>query len=176
MRCSDVFERPLEAFRRLRGAGIAVPKIQVSAGLVLERATTESVEALRAFADATYLHQVVARSERGLTRFLDLPEAIAAAPSLPADAEWRVHFHVPVFERTLEPFTSTQPELAELLASREVLEDCHELEVETYTFDVLPARFRNVAVDEAIARELEWTRSIVEAAALAPRVAEDLRS
>ena len=31
------------------------------------------------------------------------------------------------------------------------------LEVETYTFDVLPERFKPSSVTEAIARELEWT-------------------
>jgi hypothetical protein len=34
---------------------------------------------------------------------------------------------------------------------------CQHLEVETYTWDVLPEEFRGAPVDEAIARELTWT-------------------
>lgn len=151
------FETPLEARRTLRRAGIRVPKIQISAGLVMIRADAERLAALASFADPTYLHQVVVRSGETFFRFLDLGEALSAADRLPPRAEWRVHFHVPVFERALEPFTSTQDELADLLATPDGVEGVPHLEVETYTWDVLPARYRALSVDHAIARELEWS-------------------
>ncbi len=73
--------------------------------------------------------------------------------------EWRIHFHVPLFREALGLVRSTQPwvaELLRLLAGRAY--DGH-LEVETYTWDVLPAEHRGEPVDAAIARELRWTRS-----------------
>src|SRR6185436_6190104 len=89
------FEAPLSAWHKLQAAGISVPKVQISAGLRLAEATPEGLDALRAFSDGVYLHQTVVRNQGVLSRYQDLPEALAAAPV--AGAEWRVHFHVPVF-------------------------------------------------------------------------------
>jgi hypothetical protein len=116
-----------------------------------------ALEALRSFDDQVYLHQTVARDASGkLVRFLDLDDALAAARNS-AVSELRVHFHVPIFERELGPFASTQDELAELL--RDAPELPPHLEVETYTFGVLPERFRTHSVTQAIAQELEWARA-----------------
>jgi hypothetical protein len=148
------FEAPLDAWRRLEQAGISVPKVQISAGLRLPEATPERLRALGAFAEEVYLHQTVVRNDAGLTRYLDLPDALAAESAV--GAEWRVHFHVPIFLRELGPFESTQPDLLPLLHELAAVADCPHLEVETYTWDVLPAEFRNVPVEEAIARELRF--------------------
>ncbi|HEY3494921.1 MAG TPA: metabolite traffic protein EboE [Polyangiaceae bacterium] len=152
------FESPLDALRRLRSAGIAVPKLQVSAGLRVRSPDAAALSALRAFADDVYLHQTVVRSPNGaLRRFVDLADAIEHAGELDAGAEWRVHFHVPVFEAELPPFSSTRAELSELLRAAPELPSA--LEVETYTFDVLPAAYRTGSVTDDLARELEWTRA-----------------
>jgi sugar phosphate isomerase/epimerase len=148
------FESPLESWRKLQAAGIAVPKVQISAGLRLAEATPERLEALRAFSDGVYLHQTVVRSGGTLHRYLDLPDAFAAAPA--AGAEWRVHFHVPIFLRELGVFESTQADLVPLLSELATVSDCPHLEVETYTWDVLPEEFRNVPIEVAIARELRF--------------------
>ncbi len=148
------FETPLSAFRALGAAGISVPKVQLSAGLRLARATPEGLSALGAFASGVYLHQTVVRRGEQLLRFVDLPQALAS--SQPVDSEWRVHFHVPIFLRELGPFESTQDDLVPLLLELSRSADCPHLEVETYTWDVLPEAHRNVPVDEAIARELKF--------------------
>jgi len=148
------FESPLAAWRRLQAAGIVVPKVQISAGLRLPSASQSSLDALRAFADGVYLHQTVVQKDGQLHRFVDLPEALASAPI--DDAEWRVHFHVPIFLRDLGAFQSTQTDLVPLLNELAKVEDCPHLEVETYTWDVLPEEFRNVPIDQAIARELRF--------------------
>jgi sugar phosphate isomerase/epimerase len=148
------FESPLGAFRQLTAAGISVPKVQLSAGLELADPAPEALQALRAFADGVYLHQTVVRSRGQLSRFLDLPDALASAPQ--RDATWRVHFHVPIFLQQLGPFRSTQADLLPLLSELARAPSCPHLEVETYTWDVLPEQFRNVPVDQAIARELSF--------------------
>ncbi len=150
------FEAPRAVLAKLTAAGIEVPKIQLSAGLRLSRPDAEARRALAAFDDEVYLHQtVVKKAEDGtLVRFVDLDRALSEAPALGENAEWRVHYHVPIFERELPPFTSTRDDLADLLANAPSL--APHLEVETYTFGILPARYRTLDVTEAIARELDW--------------------
>jgi sugar phosphate isomerase/epimerase len=149
------FEEPGLALRRLAAAGIRVPKIQVSAGLRVLPPDRDSLAALARFADPVYLHQVVARRDQTFRRHLDLPEALAAAE--PGDDEWRVHFHVPLFAERLGPFQSTRPFVAELLPAAARAGIAPHLEVETYTWDVLPEEHRRLPVVEAITRELTWT-------------------
>ncbi|HEX6277145.1 MAG TPA: hypothetical protein VFZ53_29090, partial [Polyangiaceae bacterium] len=155
------FERPLMALQKLSSAGVSVPKIQLSAGLRLAPATPAALAELRAFDDGVYFHQTVvgdaselAPASRRLRRFVDLPEAFRAAEELGRGAEWRVHCHVPVFHATLGAFTSTQDDLGELLVFGAGL--APHLEVETYTFGVLPPAYRERPVADAIAAELEW--------------------
>jgi hypothetical protein len=150
------FESPLAAWRKLQAAGIAVPKVQLSAGLRIAEATPEALDALRAFSEGVYLHQTVVRHAGALKRYQDLPEALADAPVL--GAEWRVHFHVPIFLRELGLFQSTQADLLPLLSELATVRDCPHLEVETYTWDVLPEQFRNEPIEVAIARELRFVQ------------------
>jgi hypothetical protein len=154
------FETPLAAYRKLGAAGITVPKVQLSAGLRLPSATPEALRRLHDFADGVYLHQTVVRSGEQLYRYLDLPEALASAHE--AGAEWRVHFHVPIFLQELGPFESTQADLLPLLAELATTPSCPHLEVETYTWDVLPEAFRDVPIDRAIARELHFVLSALQ--------------
>jgi sugar phosphate isomerase/epimerase len=149
------FEDPDAALARLQGAGIRIGKIQVSAGLRVIRPDAESLAALARFADPVYLHHVVARRGQTLRRHLDLPGALAAGGA--GDDEWRVHFHVPLFLERLGPFHNTQPFLERLLPAASRASICPHLEVETYTWDVLPEEHRRQPVVEAITRELTWT-------------------
>ncbi len=151
------FESPRAGVEGLFAAGIQLAKLQVTAGLEVVPSPA-TLEALETFADPIYLHQVVAEHDDGsLTRWLDLPEVIAAARSGQLRARrWRVHFHVPVCHLELPPFRSTQDFLGPLLSAAVVPGGCRQLEVETYTWNVLPTRFRAEPVDDAIARELRW--------------------
>jgi hypothetical protein len=152
------FEDPVAIVTRLHEGGIRIAKVQVTTGLKVAHVTPQSVELLRSFADPVYLHQTVTRRGRTLTRFLDLPEAIEAHErgELLAD-EWRVHFHVPVFCEQLDPFENTQAFLRPCLEALVGTAASRHFEVETYTWDVLPPQHRSIPIDEAIARELEWT-------------------
>jgi hypothetical protein len=159
------FEEPAEAVRALVAAGIRIPKIQLSAGLRVASASPESLRALAPFAEGVYLHQVVARRGDALTRYADLPDALAAASSRDAsDEEWRVHFHVPLFRDKLGPFENTQPFLRELLQIQARDPVTAHLEVETYTWDVLPEEHRGEDVVSAVARELMWVQRELDAA------------
>ena len=162
------FEDPAEALRRLDEAGIRIGKFQISSALRVEASRRDVLApALGRFADDTYLHQVVERAPGGFTRYTDLPDALSTSGDRPRAGEWRVHYHVPIFLGTLGELETTQPDLVALLdalkrsAPSDRRSSC--LEVETYTWDVLPPEHRNVDVCTAIARELTWVRRQLEA-------------
>jgi hypothetical protein len=164
------YESPTEGLAALAAAGIRVPKVQLSAGLVVDRPDPERLARLFAFAEPIYLHHVVARGRDGvLRRYPDLPRAFEARGAIAElDESWRVHFHVPIFQRDLGVLASSQPFLIELLGAlgRGALgaEPPH-LEVETYSWSVLPAEHRSPSVTTDVARELRWARSILESGA-----------
>ena len=152
------FEDPAHCLEALDHAGIAIAKIQVTAGLRIPEVSAAAVDALRALADAVYLHQVVERGAGGLRRYVDIEDACASDSWCAGRCEWRVHFHVPVFLENLEQFSSTQPFVREALALHKRQPVTPHLEVETYTWSVLPARHRTAPVEDAIARELQWVQ------------------
>jgi hypothetical protein len=142
------YEEPEEALDALDVAGISVGKAQLSAALVVP---PDAHDELRAFADPIYLHQV---TERGSRRtWPDLPEALAEDGS---DQEWRVHFHVPIFVDRYGGLRSTQEHLERCIRS---VRTSH-LEIETYTWDVLPDDLKAPPVD-SIAREYEWVLDVL---------------
>lgn len=164
------FEDADASLDALARAGIGLAKVQLSSGLMIDRPGPSGLRELRAFADDVYLHQVVVRRRGELARMVDLPEALAAAEGDPSlrDGEWRVHFHVPLFLERIEPFRSSQRFVRQVLQrlARDPL--CTQLEVETYTWDVLPPHLRSEPVDEAIARELAWVEECLREASAGP--------
>ncbi len=149
------YEDPADVISRLGDAGITIAKVQISSAL--DVAGADAIAALSAFADDTYLHQVVTRATEALSRFPDLPDALAHAEARGRD-EWRVHFHVPLFLERLGILRTTQPFVEAFLRALRAAPVCDQLEVETYTWDVLPEAHRRVDVATAIARELAWVR------------------
>jgi sugar phosphate isomerase/epimerase len=150
------FEQPDAAFAKFAAAGIRVGKLQLSSALRLPEVGAETEKRLSAFDDGVYLHQVVQHRNGSLTRFVDLAPAFAALREGKAGGEWRVHCHVPIFLETAGAFGSTQPTLkAALGVTRSAFVAPH-LEVETYTWDVLPASLRQSSRADAIAREMRW--------------------
>jgi len=149
------YEEPRAALGRLREAGVKISKIHLSSALKT-RPTPAARASLRQFADEVYLHQVVARDQAGrLTYFRDLPEALADAS--PAE-EWRIHFHVPLHAPTVPPFENTNDHLLgtlDVLAENPAL--CQRLEMETYTWEVLPGELKSRSVVDQLAAEYAWT-------------------
>lgn len=157
------FEDASSSLDQLAAARIRVPKFQISSALKISNPLEGSSgrRALARFADDTYLHQVVERREGRLSRYVDLPDALSTAGC--SSCEWRVHFHVPVFLRTMGALETTQRDLEAVLNVIKQRPDPACLEVETYTWDVLPVEYRNQDMTAAIARELKWTRDRLEA-------------
>ncbi len=156
------FEDPAGCVEAVRSAGIAIPKVQLSAGLRIPHVTPEAIEQIRPFNDDVYLHQVVEQIESRLNRYVDLPPAMSAFDESGPAREWRVHFHVPIFLAEMHAFATTRNFLEQVLAVHRSAPISRHLEVETYTFDVLPAEFRTTDVVTNIVRELEWAKEQLE--------------
>ena len=120
-------------------------------------AAAETAARLEPFADAVYLHQVVEDGSGALRRYPDLSDALSRANEAAAK-EWRIHFHVPLFTRSYDRFESTQDYVRDVLGTVLRTGATHHLEIETYTWDVLPAGLKRDLL-ESIAREYEWVLS-----------------
>ena len=147
------FEQPVEALEALRSRGIRVSKLHLSSALrVVPDGHARS--ALRSFRENTYLHQVIARTCDGtLVRFKDLPLALDA--DQPAD-EWRIHFHVPLYAKPDGLGTTVDHLLGALGWLARTPKACAHLEMETYTWEVLPAHLKSATVVDQLTREYEW--------------------
>jgi sugar phosphate isomerase/epimerase len=149
------FEEPADAIARLQRAGIRISKLHLSSALKV-RPTEDTRRALAAFADDVYLHQVVARSPQGLRRFKDLDLALAA-PVGDAD-EWRIHFHIPLHCPATPLFDNTADHLLGILALlKKNPALCTHLEMETYTWEVMPAEMKNRSVTDQLVSEYDWS-------------------
>lgn len=164
--CYDVchfavgYEDHQAVVRQLAEKNIKVGKIQISAALkgVMPDNQTERqqvVKSFRQFNESTYLHQVVARMADGsFNHYPDLPEALNDATN-PFTKEWRSHFHVPLFIQDYGLLKSTQDDILKVLSIQCKQPFTPYLEVETYTWEVLPDALK-VPLSESIIREMEW--------------------
>jgi hypothetical protein len=167
------FEEPQDALGCLTQHGIKISKIHLSSALRL-RPTAEARAALRVFADDVYLHQVVVGRTDG-QRFIyrDLNEALAgeaevpdaslasdpsSATDEPRSSEWRIHFHIPLHSPSTPLFDNTADHILgalDLLAANPGM--CSHLEMETYTWEVLPPELRDPDLVNQLTEEYAWT-------------------
>ena len=153
------FEEPAEALRRLADAGLPVVKLQASCAVeATDPADPAARAALRRLAEPRFLHQTRAATDGGVLAVDDLPDALDG--DLPADAgPWRVHFHAPLHTAPEPPLRGTADQLAQVLAGLlggpSAL--CDHIEVETYTWSVLPEP--PAGLSAGIAAELAWARA-----------------
>ncbi len=159
-----VYSDHAKVLKEFRDNGIKIGKFQLSAALKValpsankDRGEVENV--LRPFAESTYLHQVVEREATGSFRsFTDLPQALEQLHDASSGAEWRIHFHVPVFLSTYGKLESTQEDISQVLKLNDEHDYTTHLEVETYTWEVLPEDI-HLSLSESIARELQWVKA-----------------
>ncbi|MFT5885566.1 MAG: hypothetical protein ACI9IP_002026 [Arcticibacterium sp.] len=170
--CYDVchfavgFETPSEALSRVKSENIKIGRIQISAALssgVLSSSTSRGLikEQLSFFDEPTYLHQAVAKKQNGeLVKFKDLGPGLKEIQN-PEFEEIRTHFHVPIFTEKYENLISTQKAIVDTLEIWKLENFTNHLEVETYTWNVLPKAMQTDIVS-SIVRELNWVRNQVE--------------
>lgn len=159
------YEEPKSVFERLQSAGIKIGKIQISAAIKVKipadvEKRSSIVERLRPFAESTYLHQVIERRSDGT--LYHYPDLINALPHLEQSIaeEWRTHFHVPIFIHDYQVLQSTQDDIATVLQLIQTNNACQHLEIETYTWDILPSEMK-IDLLTSIQREYEWVINLI---------------
>lgn len=169
--CYDVCHQAVEfedietSLKEIDIAGIRLNKIHITCAIHLPEPATNVAgrEMLQSFVEQRYLHQTFAKLASGERRhFLDLSTELCANP--PEDFRsaqaWRIHFHVPVHKEAMGPLHTTRPELRQALQSVAKLDYAPHLEVETYTWGVLPGE-QAPTLAEGLAAELKATRDLL---------------
>lgn len=167
--CHDVchsavmFEPQAHALTAYRAAGIHVGKVQLSSAVRMPQACDAALRQLAAFCEERYLHQTTLKApDGGFAFYDDLPHALEDLENTPSGAEWRVHFHVPVYLETFDHLTTTREQLLECLDAIKPEDQTHHFEVETYAWSVLPSPLQTATLAEGIANELAWVRDAVK--------------
>jgi hypothetical protein len=139
-------------------AGVPIVKLQEAAAVYMPDVTQKTVDALQSFAKTIYLSQTCQQKDGTTTWFLNLEDAFADWYAHPGPREWRTHFHVPVFLDDLGAFGTTRFALEQALAVHKQTPLSTHLEIETYTWDVLPAHLKTGDIVEYVCRELDWVK------------------
>lgn len=169
--CYDVchqsveFEDVAESIQQLVSANVRINKVHITCAIRLENPATnaDGRATLARYVEPRYLHQTIARAADGtLVRDVDLNAELVNSPSAAfANAsEWRVHFHVPVNAERLGSLRTTRDDLRRALATVKELSYAPHLEVETYTWEVLPDG-RRVNLIDGLTTELTATRDLL---------------
>ena len=152
------FEDIPASLQKLVDAGIPIVKLQEAASMYIGEVTDEKIAALQRFATTIYLSQTAECRGDHLEHYLNLEDAIAGWATDKTPRQWRTHFHVPVFLEDLGPLKSTRFALEQALAMHKATPLSRHLEIETYTWDVLPDHLKTGDIVEYVCRELEWVK------------------
>ena len=156
------FDSPKSSIAELKTKNIPVGKIQISSALRVDLRNQEAakLEELKKYQEPVYLHQVKAlRKDGTYEEFKDLDEAFAAYKPTTYE-EWRVHFHVPLFLETYGFLASTQQEIRETMEIQMKSPFTRHLEIETYTWGVLPSAYQ-LPMADSISREIKTITDIL---------------
>jgi len=164
------YENASDGLNQLKQAGIRLSKLHLSSALKAEP-TMENLKTLQSFVEEVYLHQVVVGKEGNiLRRHKDLDIALKEEIEKqyePGD-EWRIHFHVPLHTSPKEPLGDTKNHVLDTLDWLAMNPSvCRHLEMETYTWEVLPSELQTLDVVEQVAKEYEWTLHALQKRGLA---------
>ena len=153
------YENISESLQKLVNAGIPIFKLQEAAALYMPEINPPVIDVLTRYADTIYLTQTMEKKDGQFNRFLNLEDAFAAwKKSGSGPREWRTHIHVPVFLDDLGMFRTTRFAIEDALKFHKANPLSRQLEIETYTWDVLPASLKTGDIVDYVCRELEWVK------------------
>lgn len=164
--CFDVchqavmFEDIEQSLTRIVSANITIGKIQISNALEIKHPDdNNAIQALGQFVEPRYLHQSRTLQNENLIGDIDLPLALESMPRL---NPWRIHFHLPIQTTTLnnKALSTTQDAILKVLDFLKNTPKCKpHLEIETYTWHVLPPALRpqdNESLITGLTEEINW--------------------
>lgn len=152
------FDPAETALEMIMNSAIRLSKVHLSNALTILNPDECALDAIRAFDEPTYFHQVIGKLPNGsLIRYPDLPDFLASQTIRFAEA--RVHFHIPLDAIPPAPLGSTREETEAVLdwCTRNP-GICDHYEIETYTWGILPSQMKR-DVEDQIADEYRWVLS-----------------
>jgi hypothetical protein len=152
------YETISQSLQKLVNAGIPIFKLQEAAAVHIPDVNPKTITALEKYADTIYLTQTIEKKDGQFTKYLNLEDAFAAYEKDPGPREWRTHIHVPVFLDDLGPFRTTRFAIEDALRFHKANPMSLQLEIETYTWDVLPDSLKTGDIVEYVCREIEWVK------------------
>ena len=167
------YEEAVEAIEALVGEGIRISKFHFSSAMKVSP-TPKIIQGLAPYSDDIYFHQVIARTVNGDFRcYRDLSDAIDQINNgqVKDEIEWRIHFHLPLHCLPTELFDTTIDQLLkviEYLGQKPAV--CSHIEMETYTWEVLPENMRQRDVIDQIVDEYNWTLKKLADQGITPKV------
>jgi hypothetical protein len=149
------FEEPMNILQQCRTRKVSIPKIQLTAALecVIDEQTPS---VLSGFAEDTYLHQTRIRGRKSLRSWPDLPDVLDDLAYQKKGSLLRCHYHVPLFWEGTPPLRSTRSVLSPAFMRQLKKGASPHLELETYTFNILPPEIKPSGLQQGIIREFEW--------------------
>lgn len=163
------FEDICASVKQLRGHGIAISKIHLSAA-VRARIAADTVQKLAELAEPSYLHQLRIRYADGkMESHEDISNEALNMLRPDQSGEMRCHFHLPLYFAGCGSLESTASALTPEFFRLVLAGETSHLEIETYTLGVLPAELRPRNVARSVAKEYDWVRERVRAAQVGPR-------
>jgi hypothetical protein len=146
------------SLQKLVDAGIPVFKLQEAAAIQVPQVNEKAIDVLHRYAQTIYLTQTKERKEGKDKMFLNLEDAFEAWKTNPGPREWRTHIHVPVFLDDLGAFRTTRFAIEDALKFHKANPVSRQLEIETYTWDVLPDSLKTGNIVDYVCKELEWVK------------------
>ncbi|SOJ55161.1 hypothetical protein MSIMFB_02649 [Mycobacterium simulans] len=157
-----MYEDPVDVLWGLAEIGIEVVKIQASNAIQIDDLATEGVsEAFADFAHSPYLHQVNGFDAAGNQWFRD--DLCFDDASTPRSGSARVHYHVPLHVSPPAPLGNTSHILSRVMGMLRdgTMAGPIDVEIETYTWEVLPPSLRMGSLADDIAAEIRWLDELV---------------
>ncbi|MBL4883590.1 MAG: metabolite traffic protein EboE [Planctomycetaceae bacterium] len=164
------YEDVSESIQTLESNEIRINKVHITCAIELRNpaSNVEGREFLAQFAEPRYLHQTFTKlttgsSDSGIQHTTDLtPEFALSPPQNWLDApSWRIHFHVPVHADSMGPLGTTRASLIQAMQSVKQLSYAPHLEVETYTWNVMPGE-TPTDVCQGLAEEMRSTYKLLQ--------------
>jgi len=152
------YEDAAQSVEKLNANGAPILKYHLSSALRLNP-TDEALRRLASMQEPTYLHQCIGQGQAGeLTYFKDIPDALADVHALKKLNELRVHFHLPLHSMPIEKDFSNTTDFLKKVISVIMRQPgrAKELEIETYTWEVLPPSLRSMDVTDQVVAEYRW--------------------
>lgn len=154
------YEDAATALKSLTDAGLRISKVHLSNALEIDLSASNNLDLIKKFDEPTYLHQVMIQDSTGkVTKHKDIEDALNADHRSPVtdhqSGKARIHFHIPLHAEPQSPFTSTiQHAIDTLHYLADHPETCSHLEMETYTWGVLPDELQAPIEDQLTAEHL----------------------